>query len=135
MEEEKYENKTRWEKLKAFNSAPSSETFPELPEMITYFRLVLGACYGISLASQHRVIERASSRLRFAFSTFQFDASAIERAVEREYREQGRGNGSKAQSYRQGFHRPRDILDKQRDRREKKCCLTVFLIDWQPREF
>eukprot|EP00550_Attheya_septentrionalis_P009746 CAMPEP_0198282020 /NCGR_PEP_ID=MMETSP1449-20131203/1895_1 /TAXON_ID=420275 /ORGANISM="Attheya septentrionalis, Strain CCMP2084" /LENGTH=155 /DNA_ID=CAMNT_0043978089 /DNA_START=161 /DNA_END=628 /DNA_ORIENTATION=- len=49
MEEEKYENKTKWEKLKAFNSAPSSETFPELPEMITCLRLVLGACYGISL--------------------------------------------------------------------------------------
>lgn len=39
-----------WKKFTCFNSAPTSETYPDLPRNITYLRLFLGLAYGISLA-------------------------------------------------------------------------------------
>mmetsp|Transcript_10683 Transcript_10683/g.13508 ORF Transcript_10683/g.13508 Transcript_10683/m.13508 type:complete len:157 (-) Transcript_10683:139-609(-) len=44
-----------WKKFTAFNSSPTSQTYPELPENITYLRLFLGLAYGISLAFRENI--------------------------------------------------------------------------------
>lgn len=38
-----------WKKFIAVNSKPNPQTYPELPESITWFRLFLGLAYGITL--------------------------------------------------------------------------------------
>eukprot|EP00559_Dactyliosolen_fragilissimus_P002550 CAMPEP_0184866996 /NCGR_PEP_ID=MMETSP0580-20130426/24631_1 /TAXON_ID=1118495 /ORGANISM="Dactyliosolen fragilissimus" /LENGTH=146 /DNA_ID=CAMNT_0027366979 /DNA_START=58 /DNA_END=498 /DNA_ORIENTATION=- len=38
-----------WKKFTASNSRPTAVTYPDLPDDITWFRLVLGIIYGITL--------------------------------------------------------------------------------------
>lgn len=44
-----------WKKFTAFNSQPTSKSYPDLPQNITYLRLFLGLAYGISLAFRENI--------------------------------------------------------------------------------
>lgn len=42
-------------KLFAFQSKPTASTFPELPDIIIWVRIVLGAAYGVNLGLKDEV--------------------------------------------------------------------------------
>jgi len=44
-----------WSKLTAYQSKPTEETFPELPDILIWLRIVLGVFYGISLGLRNQV--------------------------------------------------------------------------------
>ena len=44
-----------WAKLTSYQSKPTEETFPELPDVLIWVRILLGVLYGISLGLRNQV--------------------------------------------------------------------------------